>query len=856
MDIQDKIILIKGINQTQNIKSLEYTPDGKIEITYNTSEQIYRFSPNKVQIIENSIDANIEKMLDYLRDIVQHQKNEEIRDFLISTFSCMYINEESLLYKYLTQKQIETRNRSHNYIFPFRFNLSQKEALESALANSISVINGPPGTGKTQTILNIVSNLVIAGKSVAVVSNNNEAVKNVQEKLKDGGYASLTAMLGNSENQKCFFDNLPIMDTEKLNCSESFKELESRITDLNNRLNSLMESERQKVILAEELYEWDLEKDHFEKYFEKQQLDKIKQLPLLFKNPDKIILFLAETSIAKENKGLRKAVSNLVLILKYWLFGYENLRKLDIDTVLCLQHEFYIRQIELLQSNIAKLDEHLRKYSFNEMLKEHQLYSEKLFKKHLFLQYKNIEKVDFTIQNFKERFSEFKKRYPILLSTTFSLRKSIPDSELIDYVIIDEASQVDLCAGALALSCCRNAIIVGDMKQLSQIIDQTIQNECIAEPLNEKYDYFKHSILSSILEVYGEKVPQTTLREHYRCHPQIIEFCNKKYYNGELIPYTRQDMSDNPLILYRTVEGNHMRTVTRGENNGSYNQRELDVVIEEVLKNPDIERDTIGFVTPYRKQANKAAEQLATGIECDTVHKYQGREKDMMIMSTVLDQKNGYQYRMKFIDDSHMINVAVSRAIKQFVLVTDRDLFFNEGENIRDLIRYMMYNTLDQNIIESNVISVFDLLYKKYSNKLSDIKKRMNSNARYPSEEALRVLLEDILSSPQYAVKYTYTCQVLLRNLLNSLNLLTEEERAFVNHRSSLDFVILRKMDKSCAMVIEVDGFTSHENAPEQLHRDKLKDSILKKYNIPFLRLPTNGSREKQQIESMLEKCD
>ena len=76
--------------------------------------------------------------------------------------------------------------------------------------------------------------------------------------------------------------------------------------------------------------------------------------------------------------------------------------------------------------------------------------------------------------------------------------------------------------------------------------------------------------------------------------------------------------------------------------------------------------------------------------------------------------------------------------------------------------------------------------------------------------------------------------------------MLTEEERAFVNHRSSIDFVILRKMNKSCALIIEVDGFASHENAPEQLHCDKLEDSILKKYNIPFLQLPTNGSREKQ----------
>jgi superfamily I DNA and/or RNA helicase len=40
-----------------------------------------------------------------------------------------------------------------------------------------------------------------------------------------------------------------------------------------------------------------------------------------------------------------------------------------------------------------------------------------------------------------------------------------------DYVIIDESSQVDLCTGALALSCARKAIIVGDLKQLPNVVD-------------------------------------------------------------------------------------------------------------------------------------------------------------------------------------------------------------------------------------------------------------------------------------------------------------------------------------------------------------------------------------------------
>lgn len=87
-------------------------------------------------------------------------------------------------------------------IFPFGCNESQFKAVSNALSNRISVIEGPPGTGKTQTILNIIANLVLQGKTVQVVSNNNSAVENVIEKMAwttgDGYYEScVVAIEGN-----------------------------------------------------------------------------------------------------------------------------------------------------------------------------------------------------------------------------------------------------------------------------------------------------------------------------------------------------------------------------------------------------------------------------------------------------------------------------------------------------------------------------------------------------------------------------------------------------------------------------------------------------------------------------------
>ena len=66
-------------------------------------------------------------------------------------------------------------------------------------------------------------------------------------------------------------------------------------------------------------------------------------------------------------------------------------------------------------------------------------------------------------------------------------------------------------------------------------------------------------------------------------------------------------------------------------------------------------------------------------------------------------------------------------------------------------------------------------------------------------------------------------------------------------------YVAKYKQDKTCKLVVEVDGFSFHENRPEQLRRDALKDAILTKNNIPFLRLATNGSGERERIIHALQ---
>src|SRR3546814_7738870 len=159
--------------------------------------------------------------------------------------------------------------------------------------------------------------------------------------------------------------------------------------------------------------------------------------------------------------------------------------------------------------------------------------------------------------NYLDKFDAFVKRYPIIGSSTHSICNSIKSVAILDYAIIDEASQQDIIPGILALGCVRNLIVVGDRKQLPHIP----ANLGLAPPA-EFYDCDKYSLLDSCASVFKDSIPMTLLKEHYRCHPKIIQFCNQQFYRNQLIPMT-QDAGEEALRLLVTAKGNHMRNYSK-----------------------------------------------------------------------------------------------------------------------------------------------------------------------------------------------------------------------------------------------------------------------------------------------------
>lgn len=788
-------------------------------------------------------------VLSYWRAIVSRLPDE---DPLRPAYDKLrFIHSESVLGSYLAGAPIKSRDLTSGRIFPFRCNLSQREAVENGLTRSVSVIEGPPGTGKTETILNLIANVIAAGAgTVGVVSFTNAAVDNVRERLDELGFGHVIANLGRKEKREEFFAGQATRNNRVTTFSERAPEAPppERMADLDSRLRRLQVAERTRAELRQEVDAYRLELKHFERYLQRHETPELEGLPLLRRSSDRVLDYLAESEL--EHEGARPGL--LRRIRKY--FRYGSMRGLDPDdtnVVLRLQRAYYLKRIAELQGQLGRVEKELRRADFDQLVEEHKELSARALHAALGSRYKALSGVTYSAQNYKLRktFKGFTRDYPVLLSTCHSLRASIADGYLLDYLIIDEASQVDLLAAGVALSCCRNLVVVGDLRQLPHIAGGAAAD---LTPPRPAYDYRQHNILSSLIDVYRDDLPRTLLREHYRCDPAIIGFCNKKFYEGELIPYTTSD-AVRPMVVVRTVEGNHMRQHRGG---GRSNQREVDVIANEVIPEycEGVVGTDIGITTPYRRQADKTSDALIDQIEADTVHKFQGRQKKVVILTTVLDESWRGQTGLRFVDDPHLINVAVSRAIRRFILVTNHAML-PTSRHIRDLVGYIRYHSPDEGVVDSAVVSMFDLLYREYSRRLRPLAARLKNEMTYKSEDIAWTALHDILAEDRYA-HLIVGHHVLVRNLLVDLSGLTPRQETFVRHRASVDFVVYNRVTNHPLLAIEVDGFSFHENNPAQLERDAIKDEILRAHQMPLLRLPTTGSGEDQRIRQELDNAE
>lgn len=388
----DRIMLVEGFPIRSSSTVLDFGEYIKIIDENGRAEAHHK---SKVSFEDSSLNQKHPKLVfDYLKQMSAHiSVMEDGRTILAEHYEKITkISKESVLANYLSGASIKTRSISNTPIFPFGFNLSQKKAVITALENSISIIEGPPGTGKTQTILNIIANVVAKGKTVGVVSGNNSATSNVQEKLKKNGFGFITSLLGNLSNKAEFFQNnqgeVPDITDWSIE-AEDIKGLNEQLDSTSKALDELLEKQNKIAKLKDELSKLEVEQKYFENNF-KDDFIEASKFSLRRRWPSDFILeFIAHLDKVPEATIASKLKTRIYLLFKFGIykyrFFYDNYEGINNS----LKRDYYKSSIEERKKQINVLESKLENKSFKEVMETYADISAKLFKSSLHKRYSN-----------------------------------------------------------------------------------------------------------------------------------------------------------------------------------------------------------------------------------------------------------------------------------------------------------------------------------------------------------------------------------------------------------------------------------------------------------------------------------
>lgn len=745
-------------------------------------------------------------------------------------------------------QQVDTKAAKGTIIFPFGSNLSQISAVEKALGNQLSIIEGPPGTGKTQTILNIIANLVIRNKTVLMTSPNGPATDNVTEKLAKNNLDFLVARLGKKPNIDLFFNNLPSIPEEINNWSCSKKDQQYIQQEINNSTTLLKEIHEMRQCLAQEKTEYErlsLEFKHFKEENPRVVSTQIKKWTNINKLETARDCIRFSAIQGKEFNLLDR----IRLCLIFGACSWRELSQPKVCLELSVNYALFEQSLAEKEKTILETEARLTAQNADAVAKRIHNLSLQYLKAYLAdcFSVDKYSNLSFSQEDYWKRTDDFRKRFPIITSTTNAARNQI-HGKLFDYVIIDESSQASIPTGFLALAAAKDAVVVGDTKQLPCVITgenkARIKNIDMEFNVSPSHSCAEQSLLSVLTSNYTY-LPRQLLKEHYRCHPDIIGFCNEAFYDGQLIVMTDANgiSSNQALTVKLTNDLNYDRT---GE--GDYNHVQAKIFREEILKPLEasgVDRSDIGVASPYRAQViGMVNESCFSGVDIRTVHQYQGREKRNIAFIT---KKNEIT---DFLNNANLINVAVSRAIERIVVITTPKIAAGQN-NVASLCQYISYR--GGKIEHSRVSSSYDLIYPQMEKaRIAYLISHGYAPDETYSEIQTEEYINEALTNSNLHGQINFLRNYPLLLFLTDMSILDDAEKQFIRNEAHSDFLFYRVSDRTVLFGIEVNG--NQHDEPLQRARDELKKSIFTKFGLGLETIRTNETDVKDKIEKQLKK--
>lgn len=621
-------------------------------------------------------------------------------------------------------------------------NSEQALAVETALRSNLTVITGPPGTGKSQIVTDLLVNIAWNGKSALFSSKNNKAVDVVDARVNGLCKRPVLLRIGNNQYASRLaqiiegFLNARSASTDKSDAELYSREYDSKINEANKFRHEKNLIVKKRNTLDELEQKYCLIRELCERCFDDMDLTDVAE--------DVYRIEQAVSAFVNSYQRTRKEEQNFFMKLLWPIIKSKRIVAWESASnnynTLAVAFKLDLASTDLPGIEVKRLEEDIARFvKAFEIAKEYRVALEK-FKSCEALEdidkklannklalagiaYKLWDKwltqqaVSFTksereeMSNYvaamrlagdidlsenpglRQQFSAMTKKMTRYLQcwavTSLSAKGRIPfEARMFDYVIIDEASQCDIASILPLLYRAKRAVIIGDPKQLTHISQLSRQQDLI---LLQKYriqpawSYSSNSLYAlAVGKVDTEDIVQ--LKDHFRSCADIIEFSNDVFYDGSLRTVTKYSglnipKGEKPGIRWVDVKG---KTV-RPQSGSAYNNEEVEAVIKELKRLVQSGyKGSIGVTTPFKLQAVKINSALEINepnlykellyrheFIADTVHKFQGDERDLMIFSAVIS-KDTPASTVGFLNSTgNLFNVAITRARAVLVVIAN-----------------------------------------------------------------------------------------------------------------------------------------------------------------------------------------
>lgn len=680
-----------------------------------------------------------------------------------------------------------------------KINIDQMRVVYNSMVNHVTYVKGPPGTGKTETIFNVLLSAYANDKTVLVCSNNNHPVNDIFKKM-DGSLSIKKPFA--AEAEKIIFPIIRLGNNT---------EMQETLNKLREIMNFVSKHEKSKV--QEELTE----------------ASKNKSLSGFVELRD--LLMEYESQI-----DLRDRIDTLMKIRNLTTINQIN-SKLDDQIAIYqmkLKHSKVIRDEDVLKYAIsASEDRNFQNYVYYSSLLRFKRLSNETYKD--LREILDIKDPETAVGQFNKylrndtNLRRFLAVFPIVICTNLSCEKLGTPKPQFDLVIMDESGQCNTATSLIPIVRGTDLLLVGDTNQLQPVtvIEQNV-NEDLMERygVGEEYDYVHNSILSTMLRKDNNS-KNILLRYHYRCGQKIASFVNQRFYEQQLKLLNEKS---GDLVYY-----NVKNTFNPNARNA---YKEEAAQIAKIITNNGYK--DVGIITPFVNQAALVNDYLIklgiNDVRAGTIHTLQGSEKSVIIMSAALSWKTGKK-TMDWIKNNHeLINVGVTRAKDKFVFVGDKEaidkLSGDETNDIKVLSDYV-YKNGEIVVPKSDAVISYD-----FSNDSKNEKDFFDTVQPYFNRRGSKFRIER---------------NVPVKDAIKNIN---PDDLKLIG-KKEFDVVVqvsggLFNRQYRTIVVFEIDG-GEHIGSRRTAALDRTKEKICAEYGVRLIRIPNSAVKDYESIISLFE---